>query len=57
MKGPMNIKDYALDVMIMYKRLLSYYRYNQHDGRVKEADQGKNTFFEQWRNVVPDKYK
>ena len=41
-------KDYVREAMEMYKRLLSYFRYNHHDGRVPEADQGKMSFFEQW---------
>lgn len=41
----------------MYKRLLTYYRYNHHDGRLAIEDQGKKTFYEQWKNVVPEKFK
>ena len=56
-KGPIWVKDYDREKMTMYKRLLSFYRYNHHDGRVPEADQGKQNFFEQWQNVVPHKFK
>ena len=51
------IKSYVRQMMVMYKRLLSYYRYNHHDGRLAEIDQGKTSFLEQWQNVVPPKYR
>lgn len=51
------VKDYVRRIMKMYKRLLSYYRYNHHDGRLAERDQGKTCFFEQWQNVVPHRFK
>ena len=40
-KCHIGLKEYVREAMTMYKRLLSYFRYNHHDGRVPEADQGK----------------
>lgn len=48
---------YVLELTNLSIRLEDFYRFNVFDKRRRDADLGRQTFFEVWQDVAPEAYK